>query len=245
MNVRRPSAAHGTVTYVLPFGFRKVLRRWRFRKFRDDVERIVRGPLFDAEWYERTYPDIRTSGMSAGEHYVRFGIWEDRDPSPLFSSRFYRRQVGPGNGGLLLHYLDVGDHLRCMPNPLFDTAWYRGHYEVPNGESALLHYLRGGVGSGMRPNALFDTAWVAAENIGAIPDGQDPLQFYLDRARYLTLRPCPFFDPAWYRVQCPDSAGYIPLAHYLAVGIRLGFSPHPSVDGDLLAERLASTPALV
>jgi len=45
--------------------------------------------LFDADWYEKTYPDIASEGQTAIYHYVNHGHKEGRDPGPGFDTRFY------------------------------------------------------------------------------------------------------------------------------------------------------------
>jgi O-antigen biosynthesis protein len=39
--------------------------------------------VFDADWYIEKYPDVALSGLSPYEHYVRFGRYLNRQPSPL------------------------------------------------------------------------------------------------------------------------------------------------------------------
>lgn len=45
--------------------------------------------FFDGDWYGRRYEDVKLTGLSAAEHYVRIGARLRRDPGPLFSTRFY------------------------------------------------------------------------------------------------------------------------------------------------------------
>ena len=41
------------------------------------------GPLFDAEWYLKQYPDVLSSGMDPLLHFIKRGAAEGRDPFPL------------------------------------------------------------------------------------------------------------------------------------------------------------------
>jgi SAM-dependent methyltransferase len=69
------------------------LRGWRrfidakTRGLARDYRLVASSPLFDPEWYLRTYPDVATSGMDAAEHYLRFGANEGRDPGPKEHAR--------------------------------------------------------------------------------------------------------------------------------------------------------------
>jgi GT2 family glycosyltransferase/glycosyltransferase involved in cell wall biosynthesis len=45
--------------------------------------------LFDAEWYTSSNPDVRLSGMSAAEHFLRIGLRLQRAPGPRASLKEY------------------------------------------------------------------------------------------------------------------------------------------------------------
>lgn len=60
--------------------------RWRARLER----RLIRqSGLFDDEWYARVYPDVAQSGLTPFRHFLRIGVWQRRDPGPLFSTQQY------------------------------------------------------------------------------------------------------------------------------------------------------------
>lgn len=64
--------------------------------------------LFDADWYEKTYPDIISEGQTAIYHYLYHGHKEGRDPGPNFDTRFYLTtypDVGASGLNPLLHYI--------------------------------------------------------------------------------------------------------------------------------------------
>lgn len=50
-----------------------------------DGEPIVATKLFDESWYEQAYPDVKRSGLSAANHYARYGFRMGRRPSPHLS----------------------------------------------------------------------------------------------------------------------------------------------------------------
>ncbi len=76
--------------------------------------------LFDETWYLKTYPDVKASGYSAIEHYVRFGSREGRNPSPNFFTKYYfsqlteesEKKVNP-----LVHYITKGKELGLAISP--------------------------------------------------------------------------------------------------------------------------------
>jgi hypothetical protein len=57
--------------------------------------------LFDEEWYLRTYPEVARSGRDPILDYLENGAAAGRNPSPLFDTLFYARQMRraePGSG---------------------------------------------------------------------------------------------------------------------------------------------------
>ena len=67
--------------------------------------------IFDADWYLRTYTDVRKAGADPLEHFLRFGLAEARSPGPGFDAGEYARQ-NPDYARLfptpLEHYLRYG-----------------------------------------------------------------------------------------------------------------------------------------
>ncbi len=81
---------------------------------------------FDREHYLDTNPDIRRSGIDPIRHFLDFGAREDRDPTPDFSVRFYRkhyrREIGAGVNPFF-HYLAVGRARGFRPTPFGLGTW--------------------------------------------------------------------------------------------------------------------------
>ncbi|MBB2963697.1 glycosyltransferase [Methylobacterium sp. R2-1] len=81
---------------------------------------------FDREHYLDTNADIRRSGVDPVRHFLDFGAREDRDPSPDFSVRFYRkhyrREIGAGVNPFF-HYLAVGRARGYRPTPFGLGTW--------------------------------------------------------------------------------------------------------------------------
>lgn len=71
-------------------------------------------------WYFKTYPDVARLGLSAVDHYVRFGAAMGRNPSNTFDTGFYAASVpGLAASGLnpLAHYLLHGRAEGRPPHP--------------------------------------------------------------------------------------------------------------------------------
>ena len=49
--------------------------------------------LFDTDWYRQRYPDATASGIDPVEHYLTIGAALGYDPSPLFQTGYYARQM--------------------------------------------------------------------------------------------------------------------------------------------------------
>lgn len=76
-----------------------------------DIELLRKSGWFDVEWYLKTYPDIKQSGMDPVLHYAIHGGKEGRDPSPRFNSRWYltfHTDVAEQGVNPLIHYLRQG-----------------------------------------------------------------------------------------------------------------------------------------
>ena len=69
---------------------------------------IVQSGLFNREWYLRKYKDVAIIGMEPIEHYLKYGVILNRDPSPLFSTTKYieeNREIKASKMNPLLHYI--------------------------------------------------------------------------------------------------------------------------------------------
>lgn len=78
----------------------------------DQQCQMIKGSiLFDEGWYLETYADVKASGMSAEEHYVRAGAFERRNPGPGFDTyAYYLRYPDVAKAGwpALVHYEALG-----------------------------------------------------------------------------------------------------------------------------------------
>jgi GT2 family glycosyltransferase len=126
---------------------RRVKQRLPFRR---------RGnPLFDADWYLRTYPDVAESGMDPYLHYRTHGAREGRDPCPFLDRDWYLARypdVAARGMDPLDHYYAHGAQEGRDPCPSFHSSCYLTAYPdvVVSGMNPLLHYVLHGRLEGRR-----------------------------------------------------------------------------------------------
>lgn len=112
----------------------------------DSVELIARSGLFDNDWYLGENPDVAATGINPLVHYLLYGGFEGRDPSPFFDSSWYLAQypdVEAAGINPLVHYLQHGGVEGADPSPFFDSDWYLAQYPdvAASGINPLVHYL--------------------------------------------------------------------------------------------------------
>jgi len=81
---------------------------------------VAASPLFDAEWYCDTYPDIGETSHDPVAHYLGDGAAEGCDPGPDFSTSAYLERyplVGQAGANALVHYEEYGAELGLIVSP--------------------------------------------------------------------------------------------------------------------------------
>ena len=199
-----------------------------FRTHRPCRRQIAQSSLFDPDWYVRRNPDAAVSGRPAFQHFLEVGLFEGRDPHPLFDSQWYRQKYGESLGDLSTfeHYLHNG---KLQPNRGFDQA-----YVAHSVGRTRIDYISRPL---MQPPTVVQCA--ADRNVDAserraphFRPGQTLLDLYLAHQNENGLRPCAIFDPAFYKRTYPDIGhfGEEPLAHFLNHGLREGRRPCRELD---------------
>ncbi len=82
--------------------------------------KIKRLHLFDFTWYQKQYSDIGTSGNHPFRHYLRFGIFEGRNPSAKFDTWFYLKNHLPcldPYEPAIIHYVRTGKRIGFTTAP--------------------------------------------------------------------------------------------------------------------------------
>src|SRR5260370_28670342 len=76
-----------------------------------DYEEVRKSGLFDAEYYQVTYPDVAGRNIDPLVHYLEEGAREGRNPYRDFDAGFYLEQCrrrGEQLNNPLLHYIRIG-----------------------------------------------------------------------------------------------------------------------------------------
>ncbi|EHH68251.1 hypothetical protein [Gluconobacter morbifer] len=181
---------------------------------------------FDAAYYVKSNPDLKTLGTGVLRHYHQHGWREGRKPNPFFDPHWYLSQNRDVIGDPLLHYVKHGESEGRRPIAWFDPHWYSQTYSVPDGMLALAHYLLNRHRQTLRPIPEFDPAFYLRNYPDIAAAGLDPLEHYMIQGFREARRPFEGFDPNYYRRNylrhAPDSN---PLLHYLANRNRPGIYP--------------------
>ena len=90
------------------------------------VAKLVRqSGLFDQQWYEEQYPDVRSARIDPALHYVKFGAAEGRNPSSEFDTLYYlrnHRDVFLKKENPLLHFLETKGAEKQAQKTEFEAA---------------------------------------------------------------------------------------------------------------------------
>ena len=137
---------------------------------------ILGSGLFDYEFYLRTYPDVRDSGMDALDHYVRHGDAEGRGPNQVFLPNQYRQTVRPplpAGRNALQHYIEEGEPAGLNATRLFNPRAYieanpalRAFVDRP-----LFHFIKLGQAAGLAIRPLGHPR--SGEHSGGRPRSRD------------------------------------------------------------------------
>ncbi len=170
-------------------------------------------PLFDADFYRATNPDVAEAGTDPLAHFIDNGHAEGRDPSPDFSLAAYlaaNPDVAASGMNPLLHYARHG---------LIEGRRLRPEGDAVVGERQLIA-------------PYFNAAYYTAMNPDVAASGRDPLDHFLAVGWREGRDPNPFFSTRFYLETNPDIAalGRNPFAHYLEAGRREERDPLPPLD---------------
>jgi GT2 family glycosyltransferase len=165
------------------------VRHWR--RQRAAAAAITASPLFDADWYARSYRDVEAA--DAARHYVRRGAAEGRSPGPDFDGPWYLRQhpdAAQTGCNPLLHYLSqppgaagMAACIRKLGHPLPPARAF-----TAEGYAAWLRDWDAGAGIGLPAGfGQTDTAGLIANAQGGDPIPDQPWCLLL--ARDVALAP--------------------------------------------------------
>jgi hypothetical protein len=90
---------------------RRGVAKWKqTRQRRKTYQRLAASGLFDANYYQQTYPDVAAAGVDPLEHFID-RYYEGRNPNPDFDTVFYLctyDDVAQSGMNPLLHYVLYG-----------------------------------------------------------------------------------------------------------------------------------------
>jgi hypothetical protein len=140
-------------------------------------------PVFDAEFYLRSYRDLRdafgTNQESAKEHWLNYGIKEGRRSSPAFDVQYYlsvfpdlQNAFGASNHSAAInHWLTYGIDEGRRSSIVFDVKYYLDKYPdlqnafgSSNYSAAVNHWLTYGVSEGRQGSPDFDSKFYLSNN---------------------------------------------------------------------------------
>lgn len=112
--------------------------------------------IFDADFYRSRYDLCHLSKDSAFQHFVCTGMFNQMDPCPWFSAKFYTENYGEcqfKDKVALICYLENELTLKEKPALNFDPAFYLEKYPDLQGvPSLLVHYIQAGRFEGRTTN---------------------------------------------------------------------------------------------
>lgn len=99
---------------------------------------------FMPDWYLAVYPDVREAGGDPFEHFLNYGILEDRMPNKFFDSAWYRTQYDLKSSEFgITHYLSLSHEqkLQHPVNAVVDFNFINETYDISDGQDILLFLI--------------------------------------------------------------------------------------------------------
>ena len=87
------------------------------------LRKVRASGLFDEKYYLEHNEDVRVSGVDPLSHFIEFGVYELRNPSPFFDLKWYllsNPDVRAARVNPLLHYIEDGQKEGRRPYPELD-----------------------------------------------------------------------------------------------------------------------------
>lgn len=159
-------------------------------------------PLFDADFYRTSNPDVVEAGVDPLAHFIDHGQLEGRDPSPDFSLAAYLEanpDVAASGMNPLLHSArhglkegrklrpdaDPAEAERRLVAPYFNAAYYVAVNRdvAESGRDPLDHFITTGWREGRDPNPHFSTRFYVETNPDVDALGRNPFVHYLESGR--------------------------------------------------------------
>ncbi len=115
----------------------------RYREQRRDLDLIRKSGLFDEGWYLANNPDVARAQVDPLLHYLNYGGFEGRDPSPNFNNRGYLEaydDVKKAGINPLVHYLKYGREEGREAQPRYEI-YIDSPYSCPVCDNKVKEFL--------------------------------------------------------------------------------------------------------
>ena len=124
---------------------RGLASKWqRSLRMRRDMMLVQRTGLFFPNWYAEQNPEAKTIRGGPLRHYVRHGVYEYRDPSPFFDTRYYlltHADARKSDMLPLLFYAKHGAARGDATTPWFAALWAEIAATAPPGSTPLARMI--------------------------------------------------------------------------------------------------------
>lgn len=174
------------------------------------IKQISESAYFDQAYYLQQHPQIRNSGLSAAEHYVKQGAAAGLNPSEAFNTQFYLQtypDVAKAGINPLWHFLQHGKQEGRQALPTVSKAPDSEPLALATATAATVTALA----PATEPKPAADTSNITNKNAQ-----QTDLYQFLAKSN--------LFDAAFYLKTYHDvkKAGLDPLLHYIEYGAKEG-----------------------
>ncbi len=175
-----------------------------FRKLKKVIEN---SGLFDKVFYLKTYRDARQADETPIDHFVKFGLKEDRKPNQNFDPVWYRKHyedVRKDGVYPFIHYILFGR----KEGRETENRYNEHKQDKVDGLNILIQ------------NNAFDSSYYLEHNQDIADAGIDPLEHYFYQGWKEGRKPNDWFDPLFYVQKYADVAesALEPLVHFILIG---------------------------
>ncbi|MGE8043363.1 CDP-glycerol glycerophosphotransferase family protein [Pseudomonas monteilii] len=184
-----------------------------------EIKLLASSGLFDDDFYNESYPDVKASGIPPVDHYVLYGAQEGRLPRRDFDPVSYNKQHPESVGkNAFVHFIEHKHKAELSNSYTMEPV----SATETDSEKAL-------VAEKIVASALFDRKFYTKTYPDVASSKADPLDHFLTYGAFEFRNPSALFDTCWYWLmhQQNEYRGLNPLLHYLDIGIKSNLSIKP------------------
>lgn len=185
-----------------------------------EITVLTASGLFDNDFYNESYPDVKASGIPPIDHYVLYGAQEGRLPRKDFDPVSYNKQYPESIGkNAFVHFVELKQDSDLASSTM--TQSVRAAGINPEQMSAVKR---------ISDSSLFDRDFYVKTYPDVAGSNVDPLDHFVTYGASEFRNPSAAFDTGWYWLthQQNDLRELNPLIHYLEFGIANNLSIKPS-----------------